>query len=112
MSVSGPTSNSTTPRTSAAKLQGMGASRHPSHASPSPRHSLVDACNPLGGDAEAMSMSAASGDACHDSRDALPQQVQLTVSNAPAEFCMPIKRDKRFRPNFQIEVHPHPSLVP
>ena len=111
MSVSGPTSNPTSPRTIAAKLQAVRASGHASDEPPSPRPPLVDAGNPFGGDAEAMRTSAAPGDSCHDARDPLPQQVQISVRNAPAEFCMPIKRDKRFRPNFQIEVPPHLPFV-
>ena len=34
----------------------------------------------------------------------LPQQVQLTVTSAPAEFCLPMKNDRQFKPHFQVQV--------
>ena len=37
---------------------------------------------------------------------ALPQQVQLSIKSAPADFCLPIKKLKRFKPSFQVEVRP------
>lgn len=111
MSVSGPASTPTTPRTTLAKHQTGEASRHASHASLSPRTSVGGAGTPFGGGAEAMSVSAAPSDAHGGAGDTLPQQVQLCIKNAPAEFCMPIKRDKRFRPNFQIEVR-RPRALP
>eukprot|EP00892_Ulva_mutabilis_P011997 jgi/Ulvmu1/916/UM101_0025.1 len=34
----------------------------------------------------------------------LPQQVQLQIVEAPAEFCLPLKSDRQFKPQFQVEV--------
>lgn len=108
MSATGPTSTPTTPRNAL-----LNPTTSTMHASPSPRPGLRRTEDLFRGDAEAMSVSAAPSDACggvggDGAAIQLPQQVQLTVMNAPAEFCMPIKRDKRFRPNFQIEVQPPP----
>ncbi len=37
-------------------------------------------------------------------KNCLPQQVQLTVTSAPAEFCLPMKNDRQFKPHFQVQV--------
>eukprot|EP00892_Ulva_mutabilis_P011853 jgi/Ulvmu1/903/UM101_0011.1 len=34
----------------------------------------------------------------------LPRQVNLSIVSAPAQFCLPIKRDKFFKPSFQVQV--------
>lgn len=110
MSTTGPTSSSpTTPRAGLGPPQAPAAT---AHASPSPIPFFDAPIDPFAGDADAMSVGAVPNDACcalgrgTDSITStqLLQQVQLSIVNAPAEFCMPIKRDKRFRPNFQIEV--------
>lgn len=40
-------------------------------------------------------------------KNCLPQQVQLTVTSAPAEFCLPMKNDRQFKPHFQVQVPVH-----
>jgi hypothetical protein len=34
----------------------------------------------------------------------LPQQVQLNITSAPAEFCLPMKNDRQFKPHFQARL--------
>ena len=34
----------------------------------------------------------------------MPQQVQLNITSAPAEFCLPMKNDRQFKPHFQVQV--------
>lgn len=106
MSTTAPASNppTPTPPTAFPPTHAVAPPAHASHASMSPTPHM-DA------DAARMSMSAAHSDACASGRaedmlttSQMPQQVLLSVASAPAEFCMPIKRDRRFRPNFQIEV--------
>ena len=36
----------------------------------------------------------------------LPGQVQMSIVAAPAELCLPIKKDRVFKPAFQVQV-PH-----
>lgn len=43
-------------------------------------------------------------------KNCLPQQVQLTVTSAPAEFCLPMKNDRQFKPHFQVQVSPFTSV--
>jgi hypothetical protein len=34
----------------------------------------------------------------------MPRQVQLSITSAPAEFCLPMKSDRQFKPHFQVQV--------
>lgn len=53
-------------------------------------------------------------------RSALPSQVQMRIVAAPAEFCVPMKKDRVIKPPFQVQVclaracgrgeHPHRDL--
>ena len=38
-------------------------------------------------------------------------QVQLTITSAPAEYCLPMKNDRQFKPHFQVQVW-RPSSFP
>ena len=31
--------------------------------------------------------------------------MQLNITAAPAEFCLPMKNDRQFKPHFQVQVH-------
>jgi hypothetical protein len=37
-------------------------------------------------------------------KQSMPQQVQLNITSAPAEFCLPMKNDRQFKPHFQVQV--------
>jgi hypothetical protein len=105
MSTSAPHASSA-PNTPCATTQ---STAHAAHASLSPRPFAGSFADPTG-EVEAMSTTPAASELCGGLGDddgtatQLPQQVQLTIENAPAEFCVPIKRDKRFKPNFQVSV--------
>eukprot|EP00892_Ulva_mutabilis_P011919 jgi/Ulvmu1/909/UM101_0018.1 len=44
------------------------------------------------------------GSACQIERSALPQSVQLIITDSPAEFCLPQPRCRAFKPHFQAKV--------
>jgi hypothetical protein len=37
-------------------------------------------------------------------KQSMPLQVQLNITSAPAEFCLPMKNDRQFKPHFQVQV--------
>ena len=58
-------------------------------------------------ESEAQWNSAHAGDASAEPFNAggsMPQQVQLNITAAPAEFCLPMKNDRQFKPHFQVQV--------
>lgn len=46
----------------------------------------------------------ATGGPGFNTNNCLPQQVQLNITSAPAEFCLPMKNDRQFKPHFQVQV--------